>query len=184
MGFPNGSEVKNPLQYRRFRRCGFNPWLGRSPGGGNGNSLQYPCNKISNRGTWQATVGLQRWTGPSAAWQVALVLGGLFPRLCLGYVAGRLRAQGSVSLPLSRTHALTLLTHAGLSPGLWPIECETAHTASQQRFSVLPLSVFPRPENGRTGSGVPPLPESQKEETPHPGTDQQLRQYQLFFTLM
>ena len=120
----------------------------------------------------------------SDTWHVALVLTGLFPRLCLGHVAGRLGAHGSVSLPLSRTHALTLLTHAGLSPGLWPIECETAHTASQQRFSVLPLSVFPRPENGRTGSGVPPLPESQKEETPHPGTDQQLRQYQLFFTLM
>ena len=33
------------------------PGLGRSPGEGNGNSLQYPCLKNSmDRGTWQATV--------------------------------------------------------------------------------------------------------------------------------
>ena len=33
------------------------PGLGRSPGEGNGNSLQHPCLKNSmDRGTWQATV--------------------------------------------------------------------------------------------------------------------------------
>ena len=33
------------------------PGLGRSPGGGNGNSLQYSCLKSSmDRGAWQATV--------------------------------------------------------------------------------------------------------------------------------
>ena len=39
------------------RRCGFDPWVRRSPGEGNGNLLQYSCleNPV-NRGTWQATV--------------------------------------------------------------------------------------------------------------------------------
>ena len=33
------------------------PSLGRSPGGGNGNPLQYPCLENSkDRGAWQATV--------------------------------------------------------------------------------------------------------------------------------
>ena len=48
-------------------------------------------------------------------------------------VAGRPGAQGSVSLPLPRTRVLTLLSRAGLSPGLWPIEGETADTASWQK---------------------------------------------------
>ena len=38
-------------------RHGFDPWSGRSPGGGNGNPLQYSCLENSmDRGTWQATV--------------------------------------------------------------------------------------------------------------------------------
>ena len=46
-GFPCGSVVKNM----------FNPSIGRSPGGGNGNLLQYSC--LENpmvRGVWWATV--------------------------------------------------------------------------------------------------------------------------------
>ena len=31
------------------------PWLGRSPGGGNGNPLQYPGGKFTDRGVWRAT---------------------------------------------------------------------------------------------------------------------------------
>ena len=39
------------------KRLGFNPWSGRSPGGGHGNPLQYSCLKNSmDRGAWQATV--------------------------------------------------------------------------------------------------------------------------------
>ena len=30
-GFANGAEVKNPLQCRSHRRCGFNPWVGKVP---------------------------------------------------------------------------------------------------------------------------------------------------------
>ena len=39
------------------RRCGFDNGLGKSPGEGNGNPLQYSClgNPI-NRGAWQAIV--------------------------------------------------------------------------------------------------------------------------------
>ena len=36
---------------------GFLPGLGRSPGGGNGNPLQYPClENFMDRGVWWATV--------------------------------------------------------------------------------------------------------------------------------
>ena len=54
---PSGLVVKNPLQYRRCRRHGFDPWVGRSPGGGHGNPLQYSClENPTDRGAWQATV--------------------------------------------------------------------------------------------------------------------------------
>ena len=37
-------------------RPGFGPWLGSSPGGGNGNPLQYSCLESSmDRGAWRAT---------------------------------------------------------------------------------------------------------------------------------
>ena len=40
-----------------IRNLGSIPWLGRSPGGGNGNPLQYSCfENPMDRGTWWATV--------------------------------------------------------------------------------------------------------------------------------
>ena len=45
---------------------GFIPGSGRSPGGGNGNPLQYSClEKSMDRGGWRATqfMGLQRVIG-------------------------------------------------------------------------------------------------------------------------
>ena len=45
-------QVKNPLKFRRLRRCAFSPW-----GGGNGNSFRYSClENPMERGAWQATV--------------------------------------------------------------------------------------------------------------------------------
>jgi len=36
---------------------GFDPWIGKSPREGNGNTLQYSCLKNSmDRGIWQETV--------------------------------------------------------------------------------------------------------------------------------
>ena len=62
-GFPGGAVVKNPpMNPGDTRDVGSIPGLGRSPGEGNGNPLQYSClqNPI-DRGSWQATVlGLQR----------------------------------------------------------------------------------------------------------------------------
>ena len=50
--------VKNPTaDARDARDTGLIPRLGRSPGGGQGNPLQYSCLKNPmNRGTWRATV--------------------------------------------------------------------------------------------------------------------------------
>ena len=51
--------------HMRCRRPGFDPGLGRSPGGEHGNPLQYSCLENSmDRGAWQATVhGLAKnWT--------------------------------------------------------------------------------------------------------------------------
>ena len=42
LGFPGTARSKEPTcQCRRCKRHGFNPWVGRSPGGGLGNPLQY-----------------------------------------------------------------------------------------------------------------------------------------------
>ena len=56
LGFPGGASGKEPVcQYRRHR--GLIPELGRSPGGGHGNPLQYSClENPMERGAWQATV--------------------------------------------------------------------------------------------------------------------------------
>ena len=53
--FPMGKEPS--CQYRKCKRHGFDPGLGRHPGGGNGNLLQYSClENLMDRGAWQATV--------------------------------------------------------------------------------------------------------------------------------
>ena len=55
LGFPGGSDGEESA-------CSAGDWdsipgLGRSPGQGNGNSLQYSCLENSmDRGTWQATL--------------------------------------------------------------------------------------------------------------------------------
>ena len=56
MGFPSGSAVKNPPA--NAGDTSLIPGLERSPGGGNGNPLQYSClkNPTMDRGAWQAIV--------------------------------------------------------------------------------------------------------------------------------
>ena len=52
-GFPSGSVVKNPPA--NAEDVGLFPRLGRSPGEGNGNPLQYSClENPMDRGAWQA----------------------------------------------------------------------------------------------------------------------------------
>ena len=51
------SGKESTYQCRRRKRCAFNPWVGKIPGGGHGNSLQYSClENPMDRGAWQATV--------------------------------------------------------------------------------------------------------------------------------
>ena len=53
--FPGGSVVKNPPA--NAGDVGLIPGSGRSPGGGNGNPLQYSClENPMERGAWRATV--------------------------------------------------------------------------------------------------------------------------------
>ena len=58
LGFPGGSMVKNP--YDNAGDSGYAgpiPELGRSPGGGNGNPLQYSCQlNPMDRGAWWVMV--------------------------------------------------------------------------------------------------------------------------------
>ena len=43
-GFPGGAGGKEPAcQRRRRKRHGFDPWVGKIPGGGHGSPLQYSC---------------------------------------------------------------------------------------------------------------------------------------------
>ena len=63
MEFPDGSVVKNlPANARNLDLI---PGLGRSPGGGNGNPLQYSyMGNPMDRGAWQGTVHsvAKNWT--------------------------------------------------------------------------------------------------------------------------
>ena len=56
LGFPGGSVLKNlPASAGDAGDLGSIPGLGRSPGGGNGNPLQYSCLKNPmGRGAWWA----------------------------------------------------------------------------------------------------------------------------------
>ena len=54
-GWRHGKE--SACQCRRHKRRGLDPWVRRSSGGGNGNSLQYYCLENSmDRGAWRAIV--------------------------------------------------------------------------------------------------------------------------------
>ena len=58
--------VKNmPANAGDVRDAGSIPWLGRSPGGGHGNPLQYSClDNSMERGAWWSAVHLvaKSWT--------------------------------------------------------------------------------------------------------------------------
>ena len=55
MGFPGGSVVKNPSA--NAGDAGSIPGLGRSPGEGSGNPLQYSClGNPMDRGPWRGTI--------------------------------------------------------------------------------------------------------------------------------
>ena len=55
MGFPSGSQVKNPPA--NAGDAGLIPGPGRSPRDGNGNPLQYSClGNPMDRGAWRAAV--------------------------------------------------------------------------------------------------------------------------------
>ena len=57
-GFPSGAVVKNLRDYAGDARdAGSISGFGRSPGGGNGNPLQYSClENPMDRGVWWTTV--------------------------------------------------------------------------------------------------------------------------------
>jgi len=72
MGFPGGLVVKNPPP--NAGDTGSIPALGRSPGKGNGNPLQYSClGNPRDRGAWQATVHVVAKES-DMTWQLTLTL--------------------------------------------------------------------------------------------------------------
>ena len=66
LGFPGGARGKEPpASAGDVRDMSSIPGSGRSPGGGHGNPLKYPClDNAKDRGAWQATVHgvTQSWT--------------------------------------------------------------------------------------------------------------------------
>ena len=51
------SGKESTCQYKRSRRCGFDPWIRKIPGERNGNPIQYSwLENPTERGAWQATV--------------------------------------------------------------------------------------------------------------------------------
>ena len=64
-GFPSGASGQEPTcQHQRRKRFGFDPWVGKIPGGGHGNLLQNFC--LENPVDWGAW-----WAN---AWQICLIL--------------------------------------------------------------------------------------------------------------
>ena len=86
MGFPGGTKGKEVANSGDIRDEGSIPELGRSPGGGNGNPLQYSwLENPMDRGAWWATVyritKLDMTEVTEPAWTVAhQVLLSRFPR--------------------------------------------------------------------------------------------------------
>ena len=63
MGFPGGLVVKNLPGKAGDAGDGFDPWVGKIHGEGNGNPLQYSClEKSVDRGAWQANGVVKSWT--------------------------------------------------------------------------------------------------------------------------
>ena len=64
-----GASGKEPaLQCKRCKRHRFNPWVGKIPGEGNGNPLQYSClGSTMDRGAWWATIHGVAKSGPDLA---------------------------------------------------------------------------------------------------------------------
>ena len=58
MGFPGGASGKEST-CKRHRRCGFDPWVGKSLKGRHGNPLQYSC--LKNPHGQRSLVGYSLW---------------------------------------------------------------------------------------------------------------------------
>ena len=80
--WPSGKEsTYNPGDRLQRRRRGFDPWVGKIPGVGSGNPLQYSClGNPMDRGAWLATVHGVTWVGhdlvtklpPAGCWEPSL----------------------------------------------------------------------------------------------------------------
>ena len=58
------SGKESTYQSRRCKKCEFNPWVEKIPGGGNGNPFQYSClGNPMDRGAWQTA-----WQEPGSPW--------------------------------------------------------------------------------------------------------------------
>ena len=61
MGFPGGTSGKEPTcQGRRHKRCKFDPWVGKTTGGGLGNPLHLPGKSQTEEPGRLQSVGSQR----------------------------------------------------------------------------------------------------------------------------
>ena len=71
IGFPGGSGVKNlPANAEDTRGVVLIPGLGRSPGGENGNPLQYPCleNSMDRGALWASVCGVAKTPTQLSEW--------------------------------------------------------------------------------------------------------------------
>ena len=57
LDFPGGASGKEPALCRRHKKHGFDPWVEKIQGGGNGFLFQFSClGNLMVRRDWQATV--------------------------------------------------------------------------------------------------------------------------------
>ena len=128
MGFPGGSEVKNPLA--STGDMGSISGSGRSPGGENGNPLWYSClRNLMDRGWWAAVHGTaesdmtERLSNNNKVNITASSVLSLWwrksypPIFCEHYFPSKLSSRRQI-LRLSTAYAFTV-SHCDQKPGCW-----------------------------------------------------------------
>ena len=117
-GLPGGTSGKElACQCKTHRDLDYIPWLGRSPGGGHGNPLQYSC--LENPRGQRCLAGHSSWGCKESDTAEQLSTAQQLPHYLLIYKMGQMyQISQSFLLPLQFSHFSEYTGKAGLSSKL------------------------------------------------------------------